>query len=574
MVQGDPLAYGMPILWLDHSALSRVDAIGSSVNSWPSAYGPTAEAAGAAPVLRPGPNGARAVELVSVTRLSTAFTVAVPSEVTVAAVVRCINWNSSAREFFLTPLEDLTDRNISTSSGVLILRNDEGGPLASECYRSILWIGFGGQNLAGPRVAAPHGMTGDRWAVIAASMSSTQANLTINGQVPSSFVARNAGVPSGTLHSIGWNSQSSRQTLVNTRVARMAMWPVAMSEKDLVELSYEWMGEFGLASPKTRKRLILFEPPQTVPVSISSDSSMGSLDGSLELFVIPNISLDSHIGQLGGSVELSVTPAVSLDSNIGELGGSIGLSVTPSVSLDSDIGQLGGAVELSVTPIISLDSSIGELGGSVGLSVTPIVSLDSVIGQLGGAVGLSVTPIISLDSSIGELGSAVEFSVIPVASLDSNIGELGGSVKLSISPSVYSDSSIGELEGSVELSVIQVVSLDSSIGELEGTVRLSVTPSVSLDSSIGELGGVGKLSVTPSVFLDSSIGELDGAGSLFVLNGVIAEGSIGSLYGDIHISKFIPLPVQPNPFYSEWIVEPDTGGVVEPSSSSARWQEE
>jgi len=334
MRPSSPLAYGTPLVWYDGEGLSRTAQAGDSAGTWRAPYGPAAPVGAGTPTIQAGPNGFRAVEYVGANRHHN-VNVAMPSAITVAFVVR-LTWDASTRD-------DICDEN-SASSGLFAIRN--GGGYRGEMTPPNIWVGFAGYG-GSPRVVAAHGMTGTRWGVIAASMSASDANLVINGRVPSSFVARVPGPPSGTIAKLGDLSGLSTGT---RRIARFAAWPRAMDEQELIDLSRDWMSEFGLISPRLFIRVF---------------DALAPANANVNLSLAPTLTVAAEaLADASASFSLSPTLTVIAEA---PADASASLSLAPTLVVTAE-PLIDAAATLSLPPTLVV-AAAPEAGASASLDL-------------------------------------------------------------------------------------------------------------------------------------------------------------------------------------------------------------
>jgi len=188
-------------------------------------------------------------------------------------------------------------------------------------------------------------MTGTRWGVIAASMSSTQANLAINGRVPSSFVARVAGAPIGSIVRLGDYGLSSG----TRRIARFAAWPRAMNEQELIDLSRDWMSEFGLISPRLFIRVF--------------DATIA--DASASLSLSPTLAVTAE-ALADASAPLSLSPTLTVTAGV-VVDASATLSLTPTLAVAAE-PVIDAAATLSLPPTLVVTAA-PEAGASAALDL-------------------------------------------------------------------------------------------------------------------------------------------------------------------------------------------------------------
>jgi len=390
------LKYGVPLVWYDGEGLSRTAQAGDSAGTWRASYGPNAFVGFGTPAIQAGPNGSRAVEYVGANHHHI-VNVAMPSAITVAFVAQ-LTWDATTRD-------DLSGSTLSHSE-LFVVRN--AANYRGEMTPSNIWVGFAGFD-GSPRVVAAHGMTGTRWGVIAASMSAGQANLVINGSVPSAFVARVAGTPAGTINRLGDYGPSTG----TRRIARFAAWPRAMNEQELINLSRDWMSEFGLVS-RPRWPFTLFW--QTPPAEIDANGTLGSLDAQAIAHAINSAQADGGLGSLDAQALAQVISTIVADGRLGQPDAQAILHVLNQTYGVGGFGGLSGQALIRITPAIFADGILGFINAQSQIIVPqPTWAFGELTGFDGSAYLYhprfsTQTPAalaIALESTIPQLGSRV-----------------------------------------------------------------------------------------------------------------------------------------------------------------------
>lgn len=355
------LKYGVPLIWYDGEGLSRTAQAGDSAGTWRTAYGPSAPVGAGTPTIQAGPNGTRAVEYVGANHHH-AIGVAMPSAITVAFVAR-LTWDATTRD-------DISGSALALSE-LFIIRNQMYN-YRNEMNPDNIWAGFAGYDGL-PRVVAAHGMTGTRWGVIAASMSSTQANLAINGRVPSSFVARVAGTPVGTINRLGDYGESNG----TRRIARFAAWPRAMNEQELINLSRDWMSEFGLISRPRWPFTLFWEPP---PPSADAVGTLGSLDAQAIAHVVNTIQSDGPLGSLNAQAIAHVINTIQADGPLGSLSAQAIVQAINTIHADGRLGRPDAQAILHVLSQVYGVGGVGGLSGQALIQIAPAIFADGILG--------------------------------------------------------------------------------------------------------------------------------------------------------------------------------------------------